>query len=154
MEVVKKQSDRHKMVRCKICSKNIRSDNVKRHQRTHKDLLVLSEEEVREELRARQEVAVEREQKIQKIEEIAQQEGIPLDLCTDATGPSTSSIPSDIELENFLLQQNRLYKDKVALGRRVAKILNKGIVFQEALPKEHKDALDIYQKQKSRVDQA
>ena len=142
------------MVRCKICAKSIRSDNVKRHQRTHKDLLALSEEEAREELRARQEVAVEREQKRQKIEEIANQEGIPLDLCTDVTMSSTSSIPSDIELENFLLQQNQLYKDKAALGRRVAKIVNKGIVCQEALPKEHKDALDIYQKQKSRVDQA
>ena len=34
----------------------------------HKDLLAFNEEEVRDEFRARQEVAIEREQKRQKIE--------------------------------------------------------------------------------------
>ena len=139
------------MVRCKICTKSMRSDTVKRHQRTHKDLLALSEEQVRDELRARQEVAVERELKRQKIEEIAQQEGIPLDLCTDAVGSSTSPTLLSMGLEEEMLLDNQDYREKIELGREVAVILKKRVVSEDSLSREKKDALDLYQKRKSRI---
>ena len=46
------------------------SNNLLRHQRTHKDILSLSEE-ARQELRNRHEVLMQREEKRQKLEEIA-----------------------------------------------------------------------------------
>ena len=152
MELVKKRKNGNIMVRCKICSKNIRSDTVKRHQRTHKDLHVMDEQEVRVELRARQECAMEREQKRQLVEEIARQEGISIDFCTDVSGPSTSSVLSDIETDTLLIQLKDEYVDIIKNGEKIAHSLNKGIGLEEALQKEQKDALDLYRKNKSRVD--
>ena len=69
MEGIAEQcKNRHKQVRCMVCSKWIRSDNLKRHAQTHKDLLSLSEEEAREELRARHAMQLQREEMRQKIE--------------------------------------------------------------------------------------
>ena len=138
---------KHKMTRCKICTKSVRSDHVKRHQRTHKDFNLMSKDEAREELRARHEAGVKREEKRQQIEEIAREEGIPLEYCTDITSSSSAAL-TDIELEDFLLQNARIYRNKVELGEKVATILDKGVVPEESLPKEHKDALDLYRKQR------
>ena len=55
--VTKKQRNRNKMARCKICARSMRSDHLKRHQRTHANLLAMGEEEIREELRARRDAA-------------------------------------------------------------------------------------------------
>ena len=66
--------NRNKHIRCSICSKSMRSDILKRHTKTHKDILSLPEEEARQELRIRHEVQTQREEKRQKLEEIAQQE--------------------------------------------------------------------------------
>ena len=151
MDVIKKKTDRHKVFRCKVCAKSIRSNNMTRHQRTHKDLLALSEEEAREELRARHEVAVGREQKRQKIEEIAQQEGVPLDLCTDVASSPTSSTLLSLGLEGEMLRDNQEYREKIVLGREVVAILKKGVISEDSLSKEKKDALDLYQKRKSRI---
>ena len=138
---------KHKMVRCKICAKSVRSDHIKRHQRTHKDFHSMSKDEAREELRARYEAGVKREEKRQQIEEIAREEGIPLTYYTNVA-PSSSVALTDIELEDFLLQNARVYRNSVELGKKVAAVLDKGVVPEESLPKEHKDALDLYRKQK------
>ena len=50
------QINRHKHIHCSICGKIMRSDNAKRHAKTHKDILSLNEEEARRELRIRHEV--------------------------------------------------------------------------------------------------
>ena len=84
--------NRNKHIHCSVCGKSMRSDNAKRHAKTHKDILTLPEEEARKELRIRHEVQLQREEKRQKLEEIAQQEGIPITLCTDTT--TTTSIRS------------------------------------------------------------
>ena len=55
--------DRHKKMQCKVCGKCIRSDNMKRHARTHQDILSMTEDEAREELRRRNESFLEREEK-------------------------------------------------------------------------------------------
>ena len=81
--------NRHKHIHCSICGKSIRSDHMKRHTKTHKDILSLPEEEARQELRNRHEVQMQRDEKRQKLEEIAQQEGIPVTVCADTTTPST-----------------------------------------------------------------
>ena len=53
----------HKTVRCKVCGKRTRSDNLKRHMGSHKDILAMDDNEVREELRVRQSVHAEREER-------------------------------------------------------------------------------------------
>ncbi len=63
-----RDKNRTKHIRCKICSKNIRSENRKRHARTHKEITSLTDKEVVEELRARYNAKLHREERNQKIE--------------------------------------------------------------------------------------
>ena len=81
----------------------MRSDNMRRHELTHRDILTMTDDEVREELRARHATRVYREEKHQGIEEIAQQENIPIDLCIQASSGISKG------LEEQLLQTNQEY---------------------------------------------
>ena len=77
--ITMESKNRHKTVRCKVCSKSMRSDHLKRHSAKHKDILAMSDDKVREELRARHSAQLLREERQQAVEEIAQQENIPID---------------------------------------------------------------------------
>ena len=123
------------------------SDKLKRHSQTHKDILTMSEEEAREELKARHATQLQREEKRQKIEEIAHQEGIPI--------PKEIIEASVFEVENLredLLKDNQLYHDKIELGKKIAVIIDEGVVQEESLTKDRKLALDLYRKQRPRFD--
>ena len=61
----------NRSVQCKVCSKYIRSDHVKRHMGTHKDIMAMTDEEAREELRTRHATELHREERRQEIKEIA-----------------------------------------------------------------------------------
>ena len=121
----------NKNIKCMICSRFIRSDHMKRHTKTHKDILSLGEEEARQELRSRHEVQMQREEKRQKLEEIAQQEGIPANLCTDIS--TTSFILDPKNLKEELLHDNQIYLDKIELGNQIATIIDEGTVREESL---------------------
>ena len=142
--------NRNKHICCSICGKSMRSDILKRHTKTHKDILSLNEEEARRELRIRHEVQLQREEKRQKLEEIAQQEGIPITLCTDIS--TTPTILDPKNLEEQLLHDNQIYLDKIDLGTHIATIIDKGTVRAESLKSHHKEALELYRKQKPRID--
>ena len=126
----------------------MRSDTSKRHQLIHKDFLSMSDIEIREELRARHATQVLRQERRQKVEEIAQQEGIPIDRYIESRD-DTNDITS---LEDEMLQDNQEYLDKIELGERVASIIDKGTVREESLTRCRKEALDLYRKQKPRID--
>ena len=136
--------DRHKKMQCKVCGRCIRSDNMKRHSRTHQDILTMAEDEAREELRRRNESFLEREEKIQKLEEIAHQEEIDISNCLDTT--PTPVITQSLEEE--LLKENQDYLDRLELGKQIARIINKGTVLEESLSRDRKNALELYRKQK------
>ena len=142
------------MVRCKVCAKSFRSDVVKRHYRTHKDFLTMSTEEAREELRARHTVAVQREEKRQVVEQIALEEGIPLEFCANVDNVQTGGSPvlSDTVLKDSVLHHTKTYRETVDLGRRLAVILDEGVGLEDALPKDYNDALDLFRKQKPQMD--
>ena len=120
------RKDRHKKVRCLVCGKYIRSDNLKRHQRIHKDILTMNEDEVREELTARHAVSLAREEKRQKIKEMARKEGIPLSKDIIDNG-------DDGDLEEDLLKDNQVYLERIELGKKNAAILDKGVICEELL---------------------
>ena len=69
----------------------------------------------------RREVHMQREEKRQKLKEIAQQEGIPITLCTDTT---TTSILDPKNLKEELLHENQIYLDKIELGNQIATIID------------------------------
>ena len=74
---------------------------------------------------------MQREEKRQKLEEIAQQEGIPITLGTDIS--TALSILNPKNLEEQLLHDNQLYLDKIELGTQIATIIDKGTVREESL---------------------
>ena len=45
--------NRNKKVECDVCSKIMRSDHLKRHKQTHRDLLLLPDNEIKNELETR-----------------------------------------------------------------------------------------------------
>ena len=120
-----------------VCAKYIRSDTLNRHARTHKNILNMSEDEVREELRARHTAHTQREEQRQKVLEIARQENIPIDeiLCNED------------DLEVHMLQDNQDYLNKIELGKQISIIIGKGVVKEESLSRSRKEALDLYRKQ-------
>ena len=120
-----------------VCAKYIRSDTLNRHARTHKNILNMSEDEVREELRARHTAHTQREEQRQKVLEIARQENIPIDeiLCNED------------DLEEHMLQDNQDYLNKIELGKQISIIIGKGVVKEESLSRSRKEALDLYRKQ-------
>ena len=98
----------HKMVKCKICDKSIRTDNVDRHTRTHKDLCALDVNDMRKERNERKRQYENREKRKRLVREIAQQEGASL----ECIGEQTSLAALDIEtLEVEMFKDNKNYWD-------------------------------------------
>ena len=114
--------NRNKMFQCKICDKSVRSDNLRRHLRTHKNLMTASTKESCEEIRARYMATLERGEKQKEV----CQEGVPSDSCTEATSSSPAAL-ADTDFRDFLLQNSRIYRDSIDLGEKVADILNEWV---------------------------
>lgn len=148
MEVsIKLSINRNKKVSCTVCGRCMRSDNLARHLTTHQDLLPLSEE-VKEELRASHAVTMEREVKCQRIQELAQVKG--LSIPEELSQPVRESLIEDIRTQ--LTKNNQIYLNKIDLGKQIADIVDEGEVREESMEKEHKEALDMYRKQRSSFD--
>ncbi len=103
----------------------MRSDNLKRHMLVHKDLLSLPRHEIREEL------------KQQQVKE---------------NGYDILGNPTIEQLRQQLLEYNAVYLEKIEFGRKISKIIRKGVVYEETLPKEHLQALELYRKRMPRFD--
>ena len=56
------------------------------------------------------------------------------------------------QLEQDLLQGNKIYLNKIELGRKISIIIEKGVVQEESLTKEQKEALELFRKRKPRFD--
>ena len=55
-------------------------------------------------------------------------------------------------LEEDLLRDNQDYLGKIELGKQITTIIDKGIVQEESLTRKRKEALDLYRKQRPRID--
>ena len=136
--------DRHRQVECDVCSKPMRSDNLKRHKETHKDLLSLPDNEIKDELKSRQEIKKRHEEKIQKVVEIARENDLPIpEEIINRKHESTEEID---DVYARCLQNHQLYLEKIELGKQVATIVESGKVLYESLGKTDKEALDTHRK--------
>ena len=144
---IRKNGNRY--VYCKVCRKRVRSDNLKRHKKTHTDLLSLPEEKMKEELRVRHTDEVQRQEravKRQRIEEIAKEEGLMI----------PEEIPKEVASEEMLnketirkemVEENRQYITKIELGRMISSIMDEENIYEQSLNKEKQDALLLYRRQ-------
>ena len=57
-----------------------------------------------------------------------------------------------MNLEKDLLKDNQLYLERIELGKKIAIILDKGVIREESLTKERKVSLDLYRRQRPRFD--
>ena len=143
-------SGKHRKVECSVCKKVMRSDHLQRHMKIHKDLLSLSEDELEKELLFRNEIRLKDEETLQKrrkVVDVANRVGVPVpeEVCDlHAVG--------EIALREQLIRNNRLYLDKVQLGKTISKILEDSGIHEESLVREHRDALDLYREQMTRME--
>ena len=158
--------NQNKQIHCPVCYKSIRSDTLKRHARIHKNILTRPEEKWREELRDLRDAYKERENKVKKLEEIAHEEEVPVDLLKNIIQPPLASSPpptnieassqngddddddDDEHLKESMHVDKKEYLKTIDLGRRINAILDEGEVPEESLKRHRKEALDLYRKQK------
>ena len=86
----------NKQVRCSVCSRSIRSDNLTRHMRKHRDLYSLDEKDMREEIKERKRQYENREERTRLAREIAQQEDAPLECIDDQIEKDTKTFSFDL----------------------------------------------------------
>ena len=138
----------HRRTKCTVCAKWMRSDTRDRHMKRHKDLLSLPDEDIEEELKKRHEEKVERGKKRQKVISIAESLGV-------STPEELNEGELDDEEETLhqqLLNDKKLYFEKIELGEQISKYLTVDAIPEESLSKERKFALDLYRKQQVRLD--
>lgn len=119
----------------------MRSDNLKRHTRKHKNILDKPEEEWREELRNLCAENKKQKDKRKRLDEIAHQEEVPTDLLNNILQPppppplnieallhyddDNDNIDNAESLEESLLQAQKHYLDTIDLGRQINAFSNK-----------------------------
>ena len=145
------QVNRHKIVSCAICGERIRSDTLKRHIRIHKDILSMTDEEVRVELRERHAENLRREERRKKVLEIALEENIPSSDCNEVALFSYDTTNS-VSLREDMNYNNQEYIAKIELGEQIATIMIDDNIREQSLSKEHKEALKFYRNQMTRMD--
>ena len=144
------QVNRHKIVSCTICGKRMRSDTLKRHIRIHKDILSMTDEEVRVELRERHAENLRREERRKKVLEIASEENIPSSDCNEVALFSYDTTNS-VSLREDMNYNNQEYIAKIELGEQIATIMIDDNIREQSLSKEHKEALKFYRNQMTRM---
>ena len=133
----KKRKNRHKMVKCLVCSKSMRSDHIKRHQRVHKNA-------VHEYVSAMDDKLNPDDRRNIQILRSRLNIGVTSQSAGDYVSGDKEMTAQDIELKNSMLLDNQLYWDNVELGRRVSVIVAENEINEESLTIERKDALYIY----------
>ena len=144
------QANRNKIVSCTICGKRMRSDTLKRHIRIHKDILSMTDEEVRVELRERHAESLRREERRKKVLEIALEENIPSSDCNEVALFSYDTTNS-VSLRENMNYNNQEYIAKIELGEQIATIMIDDNIREQSLSKEHKEALKFYRNQMTRT---
>ena len=140
-----KTQDRHRKVECDVCNKPMRYDRLKRHKKTHKDSLLVSDSEIKDELENRQEIRKKQEEeKIQKVVEIVRENNLAFPEKIVTKKRKSAEEIDDVRAR--CLQNQKLYLEKIELGKQVASMVESGEVMYESLEKIHKNSFDTYRK--------
>ena len=129
-----KTQNRHRKVECDVCSKRMRSDHLKRHKKIHKDLLSIPDDKLKAELKRRQKIKKQQEEKIQKVVEIVKENDLALP--EEIVSKKSELIEKIDDVRTKCLQSQQLYLEKIELGKQIANIVETGEVMYEALGKE------------------
>ena len=133
---------RHRKVECNMCSKPMRSDHLNRHKQTHRDLLSLPDDEIEEELKTRQQIKKKQAEKLQRIQEIAQENELEI----PEEYRKRESVDDIDNVRTRCLRNHQLYLEKIELGKQVATIIESGEVIYDSLGKRDKEAFETYRR--------
>jgi hypothetical protein len=147
---------KHKQTECKICFKPMRSNNVKGHMKVHYKYKVNIELQSNEEM-CRELVLDLVDKSLGKVDKTTATQTYLNDV--EQTGmkrkyEELNEESSDIDTEALrkeALKKTQQYQEKIKLGEELYKILGEGEVEEEAFSSNWKEALNIYVKQKSRI---
>ena len=144
---------KHRRVECDHYNHEMRKDNMKRHMNAHRNdpPVLLSEDDIRNEIKSRRELELSCEAKRQRLEHTALVEGvaIPNEIASSKIAEYTEKFG-----ERMLREQNNYFK-KLELGQKVSEILErkeafnqslkkKKEIFEQSLQKDFKKALELY----------
>ena len=152
---------KNKQVTCQICFKQMRSDIVKRHRKVHDKYkleitLQTNEDMCKDLVIGLVDNAFEKiETQTESITEGLSEERCGLKKALDFNSHnSTESDSINVEaLRKSIDKDEKEYKRKIELGSEVYLYIDEAKILQESLSKERLEALDLYIKQKQRLDQ-
>ena len=126
----------NKKVRCNVCYREMRSDNVKRHMKQHtkkNESNPVTNISVTNNYNTISGVSTERKDE-------------------ENENKDAQTTIDEKALEIAALKINKEFEEEVELGKALYKILNKGVVQEESFPPEWQRALDLYLKQGHQID--
>ena len=152
---------KNKQVSCQICFKPMRSDNLKGHMKVHANYkpnitFQTNEEICKDFVIGLVDNAFEKiETQTESITEGLSEERCGLKKALDINSHnSTESDSINVEaLRKSIDKDEQEYKRKIELGSEVYLYIDEAKILQESLSKERLEALDLYIKQKQRLDQ-
>jgi len=133
-----RSKDRHRTIECAICLQKMKSDKLKRHMKTHRDIHHLEDTELRNEIKRRKKIHEMNEERMLYVKKVSEEEGYDF-----------NKIDNDKrKLRESMLQDNKDYLEAIDMGKQINEIIDEGIVHEESLVKYRKDALKLYLKQR------
>ena len=147
----------NKQRQCTICKKWMRSDTLARHMRRAdhqdhvtilKDLLDSTEELLEEVLQAGNDIQQERDARRQRLVETV----YDLELSAPEEVQRSKLMNDDSCVRQRLINSNKVYLERLRLGETISNILDEGVIREESLAKEDKQALELYRHEQLRLD--
>ena len=148
------KKDYHIDVMCNVCGKVMRNDNLKRHMDAKHAKTLNS-------------IVRAEAQDLKTLPEFAENVGATTDeskndcnehnsnsKATDAAAAYIDDEDNDANLIFQLLQNNEAYKNNVNLGRKISKVLDEGVIYEESLTKQHKFCLQLFRAQRPTTEMA
>ena len=141
---------------CTICKKWMRSNHLARHMRRadhqyhvtiHEYLLDLPDEQLEKVLQAGHDIQQERDARRQRVVKTVQN--------LELSAPEEvqhSKLIDDSCVRQRLINSNKMYLERLRLGETISNILDEGVIREESLAKEDKQALELYRHEQLRLD--
>ena len=161
----KKRSEmpnQHVQMKCRVCKKWMRKDNLKIHLNVHKNQLDLTEKEIKIEFKRRHDEKIEqrkvkRRQQQQKVIAIAENLNAS-SILPPAEELLSTAAAKDETLDRETLcreieDENRRYIAKIELGKMISSILDEKSINKQSLNKEKQEALHLYRQQQQQPPQ-
>ena len=113
-----------------------------------KDLLDSTEELLEEVLQAGNDIQQERDEKHQRNVETVHD----LELSAPEEVQRSKLMNDDSCVRQRLINSNKMYLERLRLGETISNILDEGVIREESLAKEDKQALELYRHEQLRLD--